>query len=263
ADPVIALISVNGDQRSGPGLPWDLDRPLDASCAVDFVPSRALGDFSASTESAAPAAARDALWHSAAHLLGWSLESLFGDRAFLTDGPAVKPAASAPGIGGGFFYDVLLSETGPDVVRDRLALLPPAVSPADLGQLAAGALQDDLLHLLRQDPTDDLRRLMRDAFPASDTHLADLTARMRDLAAASSPRAPLPFRRLPVARDTARLMFFHSPFKLALLNRIPPTDRVVVYRCGDFVDLCRGPHVPDVGLLREARLLRTGAALWN
>ena len=63
-----------------------------------------------------------------------------------------------------------------------------------------------------------------------------------------------PFERLVVTRAEAAALFAGNPHKEELLNRIPSGETLTAYRCGPFVDLCRGPHVPHTGLLRALRL---------
>ncbi|KAI9328575.1 Tarsl2 protein [Zopfochytrium polystomum] len=246
SEPVVARLHLG----NGTTVPWDMDKPLLESCAISIVPVSAVGELN--SESPETTVGRDAIWHSAAHLLGWAMEQQFRDTLFLTDGPALKTAPGTGGIGGGYFYDALLSRNGPDVIRSRLDRLGP-VSDA-FGDISAK------LPLLRMDPSSDLRRLLEvDAtFNVNDDQMTELARAMRAL---SDTRAP--FQRMQVSRDFARLLFYYSPFKLNLLSRIPDSEPVTIYRCGNFVDLCRGPHVPHVGLLRETKLLRTGAAQWN
>jgi threonyl-tRNA synthetase len=65
--------------------------------------------------------------------------------------------------------------------------------------------------------------------------------------------ADLPFERVEVSRDEAKEYFKEQPFKLERLDDIPEGEIVSLYRCGDFVDLCRGPHVEktsDVGAVK-------------
>lgn len=52
------------------------------------------------------------------------------------------------------------------------------------------------------------------------------------------------FRRLVLSRAQAQELFSHNPFKLHMLDRIPVNTVITAYRCGAFVDLCRGPHLP-------------------
>lgn len=58
------------------------------------------------------------------------------------------------------------------------------------------------------------------------------------------------FDKLQVSKAEAAAVFEDNPFKLALLDKIPASDPITLYRCGDFVDLCRGPHVPHTGIIK-------------
>jgi threonyl-tRNA synthetase len=74
------------------------------------------------------------------------------------------------------------------------------------------------------------------------------------------------FVREVMPRAQARDMFaaMNQPFKVDIIDRIPAdVDAVGVYRTGDFVDLCRGPHVPDTSWLKAVRLLRVAGVYWR
>ncbi|MGE3171295.1 MAG: threonine--tRNA ligase [Planctomycetota bacterium] len=61
--------------------------------------------------------------------------------------------------------------------------------------------------------------------------------------------ADVPFVREELSRDDARrLMVEHGEdYKVATIDKIPPTEQISFFRSGDFVDLCKGPHVPSTG----------------
>lgn len=59
-----------------------------------------------------------------------------------------------------------------------------------------------------------------------------------------------PFERVDLTVAEAKEMFAYNPYKLAIINRIPETERITAYRCGNLVDLCRGPHVPNTGVAK-------------
>lgn len=50
--------------------------------------------------------------------------------------------------------------------------------------------------------------------------------------------------------QTARAFFPENPFKQHYLDGIPANEPVTLYRCGSFIDLCRGPHVRHTGQVR-------------
>ncbi|HEV7466820.1 MAG TPA: threonine--tRNA ligase [Candidatus Dormibacteraeota bacterium] len=95
----------------------------------------------------------------------------------------------------------------------------------------------------------------------SETDLAAVEGRMRELA-----KRRLPFEREVLSRDDARALFTElgQPFKVDIIDRMDDSvDTVGIYRTGDFVDLCRGPHVADTGRLRAIRLLRVAGVYWR
>jgi threonyl-tRNA synthetase len=73
----------------------------------------------------------------------------------------------------------------------------------------------------------------------------------------------LAFERAEVSRDEARTVFRDDPLKLERVADLPEHEVISTYRDGDFVDLCRGPHVPDTGWLKHFKLLHTAGAYWR
>ena len=52
-------------------------------------------------------------------------------------------------------------------------------------------------------------------------------------------------------------MFEENPFKQDIINTlIPEGATVTVYRCGDLIDLCRGPHVPTTGVIKNYKIMK-------
>ena len=67
------------------------------------------------------------------------------------------------------------------------------------------------------------------------------------------------------ARDKA-IEFFKSQgefYKAIILEDIPETEEITLYREGPFVDLCRGPHVSSTGKLKAFKLLKVSGAYWR
>ncbi|GBG25511.1 Threonine--tRNA ligase, cytoplasmic [Hondaea fermentalgiana] len=60
------------------------------------------------------------------------------------------------------------------------------------------------------------------------------------------------FERLELPADVAREMFRYNERKLEMIERLGPDARLTAYRLGDFIDLCRGPHVPSAATLGRA-----------
>jgi len=93
--------------------------------------------------------------------------------------------------------------------------------------------------------------------PFTPEDLERIEARMRDIV-----KAGVPFIREEVSKSRAREIFPGEPYKEELLADIPE-ETVSLYRTGDFVDLCRGPHVPDSGRLGAFKLMNTAGAYWR
>ena len=62
-----------------------------------------------------------------------------------------------------------------------------------------------------------------------------------------------------ISMDEAKLKFAHDHLKLEVMKRIP-SESVSIYKQGDFEDLCRGPHLPNVGLIRYFKLMKIAGA---
>jgi len=91
----------------------------------------------------------------------------------------------------------------------------------------------------------------------------DLTAiekRMSELA-----KKDIPVTREEWTRDDA-VKFFQSigeHYKAELIAAIPADQTISLYREGDFIDLCRGPHVPSTGKLKVFKLMKVAGAYWR
>ncbi|MEW6658377.1 MAG: threonine--tRNA ligase [Thermodesulfobacteriota bacterium] len=74
----------------------------------------------------------------------------------------------------------------------------------------------------------------------------------------------LPFERREVSRDEAVKLFQDQGenYKVEILGEIP-AERVSLYSQGDFVDLCRGPHVPSTGCIKAFKLTAISGAYWR
>ena len=95
------------------------------------------------------------------------------------------------------------------------------------------------------------------AFTPED--LAQIEARMAQLVAQD-----LPFSREEVSKEKAATLFGNQgeTYKVELIGEIPD-DQVSLYRQGDFVDLCRGPHVPSTGYIGAFKLTGISGAYWR
>jgi len=71
--------------------------------------------------------------------------------------------------------------------------------------------------------------------------------------------------RKEVSRDEAVQLFkeMDDPYKLELIEAIPDEETVTLYQQGEFIDLCRGVHVPSTGKIKEFKLLSIAGAYWR
>lgn len=74
----------------------------------------------------------------------------------------------------------------------------------------------------------------------------------------------IPFRRREVSKDEAREIFAArgEKYKLEILDEIED-DTVSIYEQGEFIDLCRGPHVPTTSYIKAFKLLSVSGAHWR
>src|SRR5258705_4690562 len=71
-----------------------------------------------------------------------------------------------------------------------------------------------------------------------------------------------PFVREEVSQSEARKRFADDPLKLERLGEFSEGEIISTYTDGPFIDLCRGPHVPDTSYLRNFKLLHTSSPYW-
>jgi len=96
--------------------------------------------------------------------------------------------------------------------------------------------------------------------PFTPEDLAKIEARMAELA-----KAEIPVSREVWARDEAVEFFKRQGehYKAEIIASIPAAEEVSLYRQGDFIDLCRGPHVPTTGKLKVFKLTKVAGAYWR
>ncbi len=71
-----------------------------------------------------------------------------------------------------------------------------------------------------------------------------------------------PFERRPLSKDEALQLFRDQPYKLELIEQFGDGN-LSVYQQGNFVDLCRGPHVNSTGEIGPIKLLSNAGAYWR
>ena len=96
------------------------------------------------------------------------------------------------------------------------------------------------------------------AFTPED--LTAIEARMHELV-----KKDIPIERSEMDRDAAVKFFkdMGEHYKAEIIESIPSGEVISLYRQGDFIDLCRGPHVPSTGKLKVFKLMKVAGAYWR
>jgi threonyl-tRNA synthetase len=94
--------------------------------------------------------------------------------------------------------------------------------------------------------------------PLTPDDLAEIDSRMR----ANRDKAE-PYRRAVVSREEALRIFGANPYKIELIENLPPDETITTYQQGHFLDLCRGPHVATTAEVGPFKLLSVAGAYWR
>ncbi len=96
--------------------------------------------------------------------------------------------------------------------------------------------------------------------PFSADDLERIEDRMVELS-----RADMPIRRKELSREDARSLFtgLGESYKVEMIDDLAADEVISVYEQGEFIDLCRGPHVPSTGKIKAFKLLSVAAAYWH
>lgn len=75
----------------------------------------------------------------------------------------------------------------------------------------------------------------------------------------------LEIKRIEVSYEEAEKLFEEKgeSFKLEILKDIPKEEKITLYQQGEFMDLCRGPHLPSTGFIKAFKLTRVSGAYWR
>src|ERR687892_287507 len=96
--------------------------------------------------------------------------------------------------------------------------------------------------------------------PFTPEDLAAIEKRMQEIA-----KRDLPVHRRLMPRDEAVAFFKNlgEHYKAEIIASIPAGESISLYGQGDWIDLCRGPHVPSTGKLKTFKLMRLAGAYWR
>lgn len=94
--------------------------------------------------------------------------------------------------------------------------------------------------------------------PITEEDLPRIEAKMMEIVKENNPIV-----RKEVTRAEALDLFKEDPYKVELITELPEDETITVYDQGDFVDLCRGVHVPSTGRIQVFKLLSLAGAYWR
>ena len=66
-----------------------------------------------------------------------------------------------------------------------------------------------------------------------------------------------------VTKKEALELFKNEPYKIELINDLPANEKITIYKLGNFLDLCRGPHLENVKMIQSVKLLSIAGAYWR
>ena len=96
--------------------------------------------------------------------------------------------------------------------------------------------------------------------PITQQDLIKIENEMKDII-----KSDLPIERLVYGKKDAVKIFkdFSEPYKVELINDLPVGSEISCYKQGDFMDLCRGPHLPSTGKIKAFKLTSVTGAYWR
>ena len=96
--------------------------------------------------------------------------------------------------------------------------------------------------------------------PFSEEDLAKIEEEMKKII-----KEDLELERFELPREEAIKLMEEKeePYKVELINDLPDGEVISFYKQGDFTDLCRGPHVPNTGVIKAVKLLSSSGAYWR
>lgn len=141
---------------------------------------------------------------------------------------------------------------------------------------------EDALALLRHSTAHLMAHAMRHLYPNIhfgvgpaidsgfyyDTDNGENPVTAEDLAAIEAEMMKIvkenhPIVRRVLSKEEALELFAGDPYKEELINDLPADEVITAYEQGDFIDLCRGPHLPSTGRIQVFQLLSVAGAYWR
>lgn len=94
--------------------------------------------------------------------------------------------------------------------------------------------------------------------PFTEEQIAQIEDKMKEIC-----KRKLDVERLVLTKKEALETFKDNKYKVELINEIEDNEEITAYRQGSFTDLCRGPHVPNTGMLKAIKIVKSSGAYWR
>ena len=94
--------------------------------------------------------------------------------------------------------------------------------------------------------------------PFSDEDKAKIEEEMKKII-----KEDLPIEKFCVSKEEALKIMKDEPYKIEIINEFPENELISFYKQGEFIDLCKGPHLMSTGQIKSIKLLTSSAAYWK
>jgi len=190
---------------------------------------------------------------------------------------SVSVADVAADIGPGLAKAAVAGRAGGQLVDTSFLL------ESDLDLAIVTDRDDEGLEIIRHSTAHLLAQAVKDLFPTAQVTIGPVIENgffydfsferpftPDDLEAIEAKMAALAGADLPVVREVmkrdAAVEYFKNigeHYKAEIIADIPANESISLYRQGDWIDLCRGPHVPSTGKLKAFKLTKVAGAYWR
>ncbi|MGD8327009.1 MAG: TGS domain-containing protein, partial [Sphingomonadales bacterium] len=185
----------------------------------------------------------------------------------------------AASIGPGLAKAALAARVDGDLVDLKL----PLEKDVELA-LITSRDEDDALDLIRHDAAHVLAQAVQELFPGTQVTIGPVIENgfyydfaretpftTDDLEAIEARMAEIVDRNVEIEREVwdrneaiAHFKDIGEAYKAEIIEDLPTSETITVYRQGDWKDLCRGPHLPSTGKLPKAfKLMKVAGAYWR
>jgi threonyl-tRNA synthetase len=97
----------------------------------------------------------------------------------------------------------------------------------------------------------DMPPISEDDFPAIETEIKKIIKEKKT------------FERIVVSKKEALEIFKGNTYKVEIINELDDDSEISLYKQGSFTDLCRGPHIPNTGMIKGFKLMKISGAYWR